>query len=71
MSGNLHKTGSTSKDNVPKSIREYSEKLKEANIVKVRERANYQNDLATKYSVNVKRYSQYINMIPSDYFPQQ
>jgi hypothetical protein len=41
MSGNLSKVGSTSKDNVPKSIREYSEKLKEANMVKVRERANY------------------------------
>jgi hypothetical protein len=32
--GTFHKSGSCSKDNVPKSIREYSEKLKEANIVK-------------------------------------
>ena len=37
--------GTTSKDNVPKSIQEYSAKLKDANNVKKRIRKNYQQDL--------------------------
>jgi hypothetical protein len=41
VSGNMKASGSCSKDNVPKSIKEYSIRIKNANIVKDREKANY------------------------------
>jgi hypothetical protein len=41
LSGSIKGTGNCSKENVPKSIKEYSIRLKNAQLVKDREKAIY------------------------------
>jgi len=52
------------KDNVPKSVRSYTIKLKEAAYVRDREKLEYQRELEEHMQPILKRFEVYMDIVP-------
>jgi hypothetical protein len=55
------------KDNVPKSVRSYTIKLKEAAYVRDREKLQYQRELEEHMQPILKRFEVYMDIVPEEY----
>ena len=59
------------KDNVPKRVRDYTLKLKNASNVKDREKLAYQKELNIHMSPILKRFEKFMGVVPEEYIPNK